>query len=147
MTLAPERGFDWSHVSWGRPDSPLSALCSYCSDSISEDDLPLILWSDDGHPAQFCETCAERWWGMTKWLNLEHNPDRLEMWTVYDHPKDHPDSFVARRWTIGPNLAIPTDDWIEETTLEELRERMIEAGRVCIRRSLEDDPAIVETWV
>jgi hypothetical protein len=62
--LLPRRGFDWNHVSWGRPDSPRSALCSYCSAGIPEDSVPLILWTEDGHAAQFCDACQRKWWGL-----------------------------------------------------------------------------------
>ena len=62
--LRPKSVFDWGHVSWGKPDSPRSALCSYCSAAIGEDDVPLILWSDSGHAAQFFDACMEKWWGM-----------------------------------------------------------------------------------
>jgi hypothetical protein len=57
----PKPGFDWTRVTWGRPDSPRSALCSYCSGKISK--MPLVMWKPDGHAAQFCDDCAERWWG------------------------------------------------------------------------------------
>jgi hypothetical protein len=62
--LEPLPGFDWAKVTWGRPDSPRSALCSYCSAVIPEDSVPLIMWKSDGHAAQFCDACMERWWGM-----------------------------------------------------------------------------------
>jgi hypothetical protein len=62
--LKPKRGFDWDKVSWGRPDSPRSVLCSYCSSSIGEDEVPLVMWKDDGHAAQFCDKCMVQWWGM-----------------------------------------------------------------------------------
>lgn len=55
--LEPKAGFDWSHVTWGRPDSPRSVLCSYCSASIGEEDVPLMMWTPDGHAAQFCRRC------------------------------------------------------------------------------------------
>jgi hypothetical protein len=63
MTMQPRKGFDWNHVSWGKPDSPRSALCSYCSAGIGEDDVPLILSSNNGHVAQFCDDCMRKWWG------------------------------------------------------------------------------------
>jgi hypothetical protein len=62
--MQPRKGFDWNHVSWGKPDSPRSALCSYCSAAIGEDDVPLIMWSNNGHAAQFCDDCMRKWWGM-----------------------------------------------------------------------------------
>ena len=62
--LEPKPGFDWDRVTWGRPDSPRSALCSYCSAVIPEDCVPLIMWKADGHAAQFCDDCQAKWWGM-----------------------------------------------------------------------------------
>jgi hypothetical protein len=63
MKLQPVPEFDWSHVAWGRPDSPRSALCSYCSGAIGNDDVPLILFAPDGRVAQFCDACMKEWWG------------------------------------------------------------------------------------
>lgn len=64
--LEPKAGFDWHHVVWGRPDAPRSALCSYCSNVIRDDDpAPLTMWKQDGHAAQFCITCQKTWWGLT----------------------------------------------------------------------------------
>lgn len=70
--IAPKEGFDWRHVVWGRPDSPPSVLCSYCSallpDACGErsvaDDVPLMLFSEEGYGAQFCQRCQWRWFGM-----------------------------------------------------------------------------------
>lgn len=64
--IEPRPGFDWDRVTWGRPDSVVSVLCSYCSASIGEDEIPLRVWTSDGHAAQFCEACQERWWGLMK---------------------------------------------------------------------------------
>jgi hypothetical protein len=64
-TLEPLPGFDWNHVTWGLPDSPRSALCSYCSAGIPESAVPLILWADDGRACQFCDACMVRWWGFS----------------------------------------------------------------------------------
>jgi hypothetical protein len=72
--LKPKHGFDWNHVAWGKPDSPRSALCSYCSAKIGEDDVPLIMWTDDSHAAQFCNACMEKWWGITV-SEPAYNPD------------------------------------------------------------------------
>jgi hypothetical protein len=64
--LQPRPGFDWGRVTWGRPDSPVSALCSYCSAGIGADDMPLRLWREDGSAAQFCDECQARWWGFRR---------------------------------------------------------------------------------
>jgi hypothetical protein len=63
MQLTPKAGFDWRHVSWGKPHSPRSALCSYCSAGISDGSVPLIMWGTDGSAAQFCHACQVKWWG------------------------------------------------------------------------------------
>lgn len=65
MTLAlqPLPGFDWSKVTWGRPDSQPSVLCSYCSAVIPEDSVPLMMWNAKGYAAQFCDECQAKWWG------------------------------------------------------------------------------------
>lgn len=69
----------------------------------------------------------------------------LSQWVIYDHPADFPDSYVARRWTIGPRGIGRTDD-IRIGTLEQLREPLQEAGLFMLTRSPEDDPTIVEVW-
>ena len=62
--LKTKPGFEWTKVNWGRPDSPRSVLCSYCSASLSEDDVPLIVWNKRDFTAQFCAECQAKWWGM-----------------------------------------------------------------------------------
>jgi hypothetical protein len=42
----------------------MSALCSYCSAAIGKDEVPLIMWKNDGHAAQFCDDCMRKWWGL-----------------------------------------------------------------------------------
>lgn len=65
-TLAPKPGFDWNKVAWSKPDSVRSSLCSMidCLAIIPEDTVPLMMWSEDGHAAQWCDKCMEKWWGM-----------------------------------------------------------------------------------
>jgi hypothetical protein len=60
--LQPKAGFDWTRVTWGRPDSPPTVLCSYCSAALPEGDdapIPLMLFTGDGHAARFCPRCGE----------------------------------------------------------------------------------------
>lgn len=63
VEITPKEGFDWQRITWGRPDSPLSVLCSYCSASIGDEDVPLRIWNDKGFAAQFCDTCQEKCFG------------------------------------------------------------------------------------
>ena len=75
--------------------------------------------------------------------------DKLFMWTVYDHPSDHPDAFVARKFEISAGKVTPTDQVIVEPVLIHLRERIvIETGCTDkLERSPGDDPKIVEVWL
>lgn len=65
------------------------------------------------------------------------------MWVVYDHPKDFPHCFVARRWS-GET---PTGDVIVSPDLEQVRWVLEMRGLVCLKRMDDDVPQIVETWL
>ncbi len=52
-------GFDWRKVAWGRPDSPVRDLCSYCHGALPE--VPLMMWREDGSCMQLCDDCTEKW--------------------------------------------------------------------------------------
>lgn len=72
----------------------------------------------------------------------------MTMWVIYDHPKDFPHKYVARKWLIGPGEMTPTGNIMLTNDLETLRESLsVGLGRTCIARSPEDDGKIVETWV
>jgi hypothetical protein len=72
----------------------------------------------------------------------------LSMWTVYDHPTDFPDTFVARRFEIrGGDEPFATSDVMVAMDLEVVRLWLQENGWVCLGRYENDDPLIVETWV
>jgi len=71
----------------------------------------------------------------------------LEMWTVYDHPADYPDHYVARKWLVGKKYAEPeaTDEILIDADLDELRKR-IPPWLYCMPRQEGDDSKIVEVW-
>jgi hypothetical protein len=71
---------------------------------------------------------------------------RLQGWTIYDHPSDYPQSFVARRWVVVDGEVVPTTDMFTADTLVELR-AMLPPGLICFQRSRDDDSAIVECWI
>jgi hypothetical protein len=73
--------------------------------------------------------------------------DLLVMWTLYDHPKDYPSAFVARKWHIGRGTATPTPTLLASPQLEDLREAMQRMGLTCLTRAPDDDTAIIETWL
>lgn len=74
----------------------------------------------------------------------------LDLWTVYDHPKDHPDMWVARRFEIrGPieGGATPTSEVVLGLTLKEIRVQLRAKGLVCLQRVPEDEEQIAEIWL
>ena len=71
----------------------------------------------------------------------------LRMWTIYDHPSDDPQHFVARCWLTGPDDPMPLPLVIKSDSLADLREHFECVGLVCLARNDGDDPVIVETWL
>ena len=72
--------------------------------------------------------------------------DALSMWVVYDHPRDHPDKWVARRWEVRAGITAATSDVRFAESLDALRD-MIPPGLAMIPRVPQDDPAIAEVWL
>lgn len=74
--------------------------------------------------------------------------DGLAVWTIYDHPLDFPDSYVARQWLVGETGLQATANVVQSQDLEVLRTMMlVDLGLTCLPRSPEDDPKVVESWV
>jgi hypothetical protein len=71
----------------------------------------------------------------------------LAMWTVYDHPSDYPDYYIARKWLVGSKRAEPeaTDEILLDADLDALRKR-IPPWLYCMGRQEGDDPKIIEVW-
>jgi len=63
------------------------------------------------------------------------------IWTIYDHPTDYPDVFVARKFYLDQ----PTDEILTDTTLDGLR-RKLPPNLTWFKRDPMDDPKIVECW-
>lgn len=76
------------------------------------------------------------------------NGDILSIWTVYDHPIDMPEYYVARRFEVkrGGECG-PTHDYIRDHDLERLRKSLADKFLVCMPRWESDDPKIVESWL
>jgi len=77
-----------------------------------------------------------------------HTRGVLNMWTVYDRPRDFPDSHVARRFECGGGHTEPvaTRDVIKGD-LPAIRDALSRCGLVCLSRNDSDEPQIVESWV
>lgn len=46
-------------ICWGRPDSPRRELCAICHGAL--DEVPVMMWKDDGSGASFCDQCVDLW--------------------------------------------------------------------------------------
>jgi|HubBroStandDraft_6_1064221.scaffolds.fasta_scaffold3971273_2 hypothetical protein len=70
----------------------------------------------------------------------------LEMYVVYERPRDYPDKFVVRRWGCRAEGAVPEDWFVLGTTLDEVRAAI---PRHCVRleRDPRDEPQIIEVWI
>jgi hypothetical protein len=67
------------------------------------------------------------------------------VWTIYQAPKDFPDGFVTRPWTItgrGPEPGMAQ----LSMTLEQARQN-VPQGLYRMDRQPGDDPAVLETWI
>ena len=71
--------------------------------------------------------------------------DVLEMFVIYDHPKDYPDFVVLRVWSVHAGRVEPGISYVEKT-IEACR-RHLPNGAINIGRQPGDDPVIVEVWV
>ena len=69
------------------------------------------------------------------------------MWTVFDHPLDHPTVFIARRGEVTAGQYVPTLDVIVSHDIEKIREQLQDMGLFCLPRQPNDDPKIVEVWL
>jgi len=72
--------------------------------------------------------------------------DGLNIWTIYDHPSDYPEGYIARRWVVIDGLEKPTIVTITGP-LEAMRLHFQSKGLVCLPRDPTDDPKIVECWI
>lgn len=72
----------------------------------------------------------------------------LLLFTIYRRPRDYPDEYVVRRWSIRRML--PTHEggepYARGKTLQEVR-RALPPGLYNMGRDPADDPVIIETWV
>jgi hypothetical protein len=74
----------------------------------------------------------------------------LFMWTVYDHPSDFPDWFVARKFEITGQGPVVGNAVIWAATLPEVRRMIAEIdpdASACLPRYDNDHPNVVETWL
>lgn len=73
----------------------------------------------------------------------------IEMWTIYDHPLDFPDQFVARRWSVvrGSLTPIPSDKYLKSASLDDLHRHFRACGYEWLPRMEDDDPVILGIYM
>ena len=73
----------------------------------------------------------------------------ISVWAIYDHPKDYPDQYVARRWVVPRESGdpVPTEEVVMSTDIEVIRFAMRSRGLHLLPRFENDDGAIMETWL
>jgi hypothetical protein len=71
----------------------------------------------------------------------------LPIWTIYRHPSDYPNDYVARVFETGPGEPTPTKFIVRSSEIQALRTTFIHAGLITLPREDGDDPHIVESWV
>lgn len=72
--------------------------------------------------------------------------EHLDLFTIYERPKDYPTCFVVRKWIIHGAEPEPGGVVALSKTLDGAR-KSIPPGLTCLTRNVEDDPVIVETWL
>ena len=77
---------------------------------------------------------------------MEPMSDALQLWTIYDHPRDYPDVFVARMFLVDAKGWFATDKVVTAESLEHLRLKL-PPGLYRLRRHADDDAKIVEVWL
>ncbi len=71
----------------------------------------------------------------------------MYQWVIYDHPKDFPDVYVARKWEIKDGKFEPTQEIKKSKNIDELRKYFFQQQLFRIVRMPGDDPCIVEVWI
>jgi hypothetical protein len=76
-------------------------------------------------------------------------PRALRIVTVYEHPRDFPDEFVARESFMDLMVERKGEIVARGPNLQSCRAAIIalDLGLVCLARHPDDDPVIVETWI
>ena len=70
----------------------------------------------------------------------------ITIWTIYQHPADHPTKWVLRACTITNGVPVPAAEVVTADSLEEIRAHVPE-GCVLLARDPADAPVVFESCV
>ena len=79
--------------------------------------------------------------------NCHYQRGVLPIWTIYRHPNDYPNDYVARMFETSPSTPTPSKFMVRSPEIHALRTTFIHAGLIALPREDGDDPNIVESWV
>jgi hypothetical protein len=71
------------------------------------------------------------------------------MWKVYEHSKDCPAEYVARKFVITEDFYGPSNESISSRSLRDVRDllRSLYRGLIQLQLSPDDEPHVVEIWL
>ena len=75
--------------------------------------------------------------------------EALNIYVVYNKPKDFPDEYVVRRWVVNSDgTGMPNRNiMLKSRNIDAIRDSLNAVGLHRIQRFVNDDPVILETWV
>jgi hypothetical protein len=73
----------------------------------------------------------------------------LVMWKIYEHPKECPAEYVARKFVITEDFYGPSNESISSRSLRDVRNllRSLYRGLIQLQLSPDDEPHVVEIWL
>lgn len=75
-----------------------------------------------------------------------NNLPPVELFAVYDHPKDFPEHYAVRKiFTAEEGLEVL--EWVLFQHLEAARSMLAQRGLLRVPRGDSDEPELVETWL
>jgi hypothetical protein len=79
---------------------------------------------------------------LKNFINVDFSEIKSAMIVIYDHPKDYPNSYVARIWDMDK----PTNVVVANENIYVLR-KLIPKNMGCINKFETDDPCMLEIWL
>jgi len=70
----------------------------------------------------------------------------MDIWTIYENPKDYPGKFVARKYRVEDGIVNHTEHTYVSDSLYSIR-KLIPDNLYRLHREPNDDPVIVESWI
>ncbi len=73
----------------------------------------------------------------------------MNLYTIYDSPRDFPDTYIVRRWEVVDNEKEPVarEVFMVDKDLDKIRAELQKKGLLAFQRDEDDDAKIVETWI